>query len=296
MKSKFFRVCICIALCLCLFTGVFAVMGWGSLLRQVGSAVMYPFSWLAGKNRGRGGGLCGILPRYPRPAGGKTTPCAPRISRSARDFWTRKFWKNENSWLYRYLSMKQEREDWSLVSCAVTATEWSGGSGGQSYAIQLTLNRGSSSGVAVGMPVVCEAGLVGIVSEVGVGSCRVRTVLNTDFAAGAIDARSGETGLWEGKFASLPSGNAVLTALAAEADAAVGDVILTSGKGGVYPYGIPVGRIASVSANAYSRTTEATVTPFADLTNLRLVAVLTDYVHYTDGSHWQGGSGAGDSP
>ena len=112
---------------------------------------------------------------------------------------------------------------------------------------------------------VCEAGLVGIVSEVGVGSCRVRTVLNTDFAAGAIDARSGETGLWEGKFASLPSGNAVLTALAAEAD-------------------------------AYSRTTEATVTPFADLTNLHLVAVLTDYVHYTDGSHWQGGSGAGDSP
>ena len=204
--------------------------------------------------------------------------------------------ENENSWLYRYLSMKQEREDWSLVSCAVTATEWSGGSGGQSYAIQLTLNRGSSSGVAVGMPVVCEAGLVGIVSEVGVGYCRVRTVLNTDFAAGAIDARSGETGLWEGKFASLPSGNAVLTALAAEADAAVGDVILTSGKGGVYPYGIPVGRIASVSANAYSRTTEATVTPFADLTNLRLVAVLTDYVYYTDGSHWQGGSGAGDSP
>ena len=73
-------------------------------------------------------------------------------------------------------------------------------------------------------------------------------------------------------------------------------MILTSGKGGVYPYGIPVGRIASVSANSYSRTTEATVTPFADLTNLRLVAVLTDYVHYTDGSHWQGGSGAGDSP
>ena len=262
MKSRFFRVCICIALCLCLFTGVFAVMGWGSLLRQVGSAVMYPFSWLAGKTADAAAG----------------------------------FLENENSWLYRYLSMKQEREDWSLVSCAVTATEWSGGSGGQSYAIQLTLNRGSSSGVAVGMPVVCEAGLVGIVSEVGVGSCRVRTVLNTDFAAGAIDARSGETGLWEGKFASLPSGNAVLTALAAEADAAVGDVILTSGKGGVYPYGIPVGRIASVSANAYSRTTEATVTPFADLTNLRLVAVLTDYVHYTDGSHWQGGSGAGDSP
>ena len=77
MKSKFFRVCICIALCLCLFTGVFAVMGWGSLLRQVGSTVMYPFSWLAG------GGVCGILTRYPRPAGGKRRP-ARRESVSPR--------------------------------------------------------------------------------------------------------------------------------------------------------------------------------------------------------------------
>ena len=291
MKSKFFRVCICIALCLCLFTGVFAVMGWGSLLRQVGSAVMYPFSWLAGKTADAAAGFS--LGEWPALVAAGDALRAENQSLRA-GLLDAEILENENSWLYRYLSMKQEREDWSLVSCAVTATEWSGGSGGQSYAIQLTLNRGSSSGVAVGMPVVCEAGLVGIVSEVGVGSCRVRTVLNTDFAAGAIDARSGETGLWEGKFASLPSGNAVLTALAAEADAAVGDVILTSGKGGVYPYGIPVGRIASVSANAYSRTTEATVTPFADLTDLRLVAVLTDYVHYTDGSHWQGGSGAGE--
>lgn len=295
MKSKFFRVCICIALCLCLFTGVFAVMGWGSLLRQVGSAVMYPFSWLAGKTADAAAGFAGYF-RDIRDLQAENDALRAENQSLRAGLLDAEILENENSWLYRYLSMKQEREDWSLVSCAVTATEWSGGSGGQSYAIQLTLNRGSSSGVAVGMPVVCEAGLVGIVSEVGVGSCRVRTVLNTDFAAGAIDARSGETGLWEGKFASLPSGNAVLTALAAEADAAVGDVIMTSGKGGVYPYGIPVGRIASVSSNAYSRTTEATVTPFADLTNLRLVAVLTDYVHYTDGSHWQGGSGAGDSP
>ena len=61
MKSKFFRVCICIALCLCLFTGVFAVMGWGSLLRQVGSTVMYPFSWLAGKTADAAAGFAGYF-------------------------------------------------------------------------------------------------------------------------------------------------------------------------------------------------------------------------------------------
>ena len=78
MKSKFFRVCICIALCLCLFTGVFAVMGWGSLLRQVGSAVMYPFSWLAGKTADAAAGFAGYF-------------------RDIRDFWTRKFWKTRTA-------------------------------------------------------------------------------------------------------------------------------------------------------------------------------------------------------
>ncbi len=295
MRNKFFRVCVCIALCLFLFTGVFAVMGWGSLLRQVGGAVMYPFSWLAGKAADAAAGFAGYFRDIDALQAENDSLRAENQSLRA-ELLDAEILENENSWLYRYLSMKQEREDWSLVSCAVTATEWSGGSGGQSYAVLLTLNRGSSSGIAVGMPVVCEAGLVGIVTEVGAGFCRVRTVLNTDFAAGALDARSGETGLWEGKFSVLPSGSAAVTALPAEADAAVGDIILTSGKGSVYPYGIPIGRVTAVSANAYSRTTEATVTPFADLTDLRLVAVLTGYVHYTDGSWRQEDSTAEVSP
>ena len=46
------------------------------------------------QNRGRGGGLCGILPRYPRPAGGKRRP-ARRESVAPRG--TRKFWKTRTA-------------------------------------------------------------------------------------------------------------------------------------------------------------------------------------------------------
>ena len=49
MKNKFFLVCLCIGLCIALFTGVFAVMGWGDLLRQVGGTILYPFQWVAAR-------------------------------------------------------------------------------------------------------------------------------------------------------------------------------------------------------------------------------------------------------
>lgn len=282
MRSGFFRACLCIALCLCLFSGIFLAMGWGSLLRQVGGTLMYPFTWLAGRAADAAEGFSAYFGSLKDLQRENESLRAENESLRA-GLLDAEILEDENSRLYSYLSMKREREDWTLVSCTVTATEWAAGSDGASYAVMLTLNRGASSGIAEGMPVVCESGLVGIVSEVSAGYCRVRTVLGTDFAAGAIDSRSSETGLWEGKFSALPSGSAAVTAMAAEADAAVGDVVLTSGKGGVYPYGIPLGRITAVSANAYSRTTEATVTPFVDFTDLHTAAVLTDYTHYTAG-------------
>ena len=63
----------------------------------------------------------------------------------------------------------------------------------------------------------------------------------------------------------------------------VGDIVVTSGRGSVYPYGIPIGRVVDIQSNAYSRTTEAAVEPFTDFTDLTQVVILTDYVHYVDG-------------
>ena len=65
--------------------------------------------------------------------------------------------------------------------------------------------------------------------------------------------------------------------LAEEADVQAEDIVVTGGQGSVYPYGIPIGRVVSVSFNAYSRTTEAVVAPFVDFSDLSHVAVLTAY-------------------
>lgn len=288
MRSKVMRVCLCIALCLCLFTGTFAVMGWGDALRQVGGGLLYPFRWLADQATHAASG-CSSYFQDIEELESENNALREEIESLRAGLLDAEIIADENAWLYRYLAMKEEWSETSLCEARVIGHEYAAGADGKSYAVLLTINKGTSSGIQEGMPVVTPSGLVGMVSEVSLTSSTVRTILHTEFAAGAADSRSAEIGLWEGSFSFLPSGRATVTGLPAEADVAVGDVILTSGKGSVYPYGLPLGRVVSVQANAYSRTLEAVVTPFVDTTDLREVMILTDVVHRTDSDRQAGG-------
>ena len=281
IKQRFFIACLGLALALALFTGVFAVMGWGSLLSDVGSAVLYPFQWVGSKV---GSGVTGFFSYFSDIDSLKEELESLRAENESLkgELIDAEIMADENSWLYRYLSMKEEHGDYSLCSASVISSSSASGEGGD-YALELTLNRGTSSGVETGMPVVTSLGLVGVVVETGLNHCRVMTILDTSVSVGAVTTRATENGLCEGDYAVLHKGCATLKGLPEEADVAVEDIVVTSGRGSVYPYGIPIGRVVSVQANAFVRTTEATVQPFTDFSDLTQVVILTDYVHYVDG-------------
>ena len=275
------------ALSVTLFTGVFALMGWGSLLRDVGSAVIYPFQWVGSKV---GNAVSGFGHYFQDvDALQDELDSLREENESLRgELLDAEILRDENAWLYQYLSIKENRDDLSFCAATVIASSSASGEGGN-YIIELTLNRGTSSGVQTGMPVVTSAGLVGVVIETGRSFCRVSTLLNTSVSVGAVTTRGGENGLCEGDHAVVHTGCATLRGLSEEADVEVGDIVVTSGRGSVYPYGIPIGRVTALHANAYSRTTEATVEPFADLSRLTQVVILVDYIHYVDGFDTQGG-------
>ena len=290
IKQRFFIACLGLALAVALFTGVFAVMGWGSLLSDVGSAVLYPFQWAGNKI---GNGVTGFV-SYFRDIDSlrdelESVKAENESLRS--ELIDAEIMADENSWLYRYLDMKEEHGDYSLCAASVVATASSSGEGGD-YALELTLNRGTSSGVQAGMPVVTSLGLVGVVVETGLNHCRVMTIMDTSVSVGAVTTRTTQNGLCEGDYAGLHDGHATLKGLPEESDVEVGDIVVTSGRGSVYPYGIPIGRVVDIQSNAYSRTTEAAVEPFTDFTDLTQVVILTDYIHYVDGYEQSEGGGS----
>ncbi len=281
MKRTFFTACVGLALVVALFTGVFAVMGWGSLLSQVGSAVLYPFRWVTAKI---GDAAAGFGAYFDDMAELRAElESLKEENESLRgELVDAEIIADESAWLYRYLSIKEEHEDYEFCAATVISTTTAEGAG-SAYATELTLNKGTSSGVSAGMPVITTAGLVGVVVEAGVYHCRVTTVLDPTISVGAVTTRASENGLCEGAYAHIQDGQAVLRYLPEEADVAAGDIVVTSGRGSVYPYGIPIGRVIEVSANAYSRTTEAILTPFVDFSELSQVVILTAYTHYVDG-------------
>ncbi len=280
-------VCLSLALAVALFTGIFSVMGWGSLLRDVGSALLYPFQWVTAKAGEAVEGFGAYFSDI-RDLQAEIESLKEENESLKHQLGDAELMAEENSWLYRYLSMKEEHEDYGFCQATVIAYTASSGS----YVTEITLNKGTSSGVEAGMPVITDAGLVGVVVKTGLHHCVVSTVLDPTVSVGAVTSTNAENGLCEGDYAQALLGNTTLRYLREEAYVEEGDMVITSGRGSVYPYGIPIGRIQSISFNPYSRTTEAVVKPFTDFSQLTRVLVMTSYTHYVDGFESADGGGS----
>lgn len=275
-----------VALILSLFCGVFAVMGWGPLLHRVGGTVIYPFQWVFSKI---GDGAAGFIQYFQDVDKLKEQIDAlEKENESLRsELNDAEIILQEQLWLYQYLSMKNEHEDYAM--CAASVIAFSGQTGSGDYITTVTLNKGSAHGIKVGMPVVTISGLIGMVTEVGINQCYVQTIINPTSSVGAVDVATRDTGLLEGDFSCLYEGEALFRYLPESSVLEVGDTVTTSGLGTVYPYGIPIGTVTEVTVNPYSRTKEAVIKPFCDFSDIDEVMILTSYIRYTEGDHLPAG-------
>jgi len=133
------------------------------------------------------------------------------------------------------------------------------------------VDRGGLAGLRRNMPVVSPDGLVGRVVEVTPAAARVQLITDPVSAAGGLLQRTRVTGIVSG---NLGTGLRVRY-LPLMADVVVGDEVVTSGMGGVFPKGIPVGRITAVERKSGALFQEATLQPAVDLARLEEVLILT---------------------
>lgn len=134
----------------------------------------------------------------------------------------------------------------------------------------LVIDRGSSSGLKVGMAVLAADGVVGQVVKVAATTSRV--LLLTDHASGisATIQRSRARGVVKGKGEGLCS----LEFTTREEDVKVGDQVVTSGIGGVYLKGLPVGEVTMVKRGQYGIFQTVTIRPSVNLAHLEEVLVV----------------------
>ena len=136
----------------------------------------------------------------------------------------------------------------------------------------LLIDRGSQAGLRRNLPVVAPDGLVGRVVEVAPYMAKVQLITDPVSASGGLLQRTRVTGIVSG---NLGAGLKVRY-LPLLADVAVGDEVVTSGMGGVFPKGIPVGRVVAVERKSGALFQEAVLQPKVDLGRLEEVLILME--------------------
>ena len=201
---------------------------------------------------------------------------AARVAELEAQIYDASLLESENAWMRTYLGAKRANIDYTFCDAHLIGSDAGG------YLAAFTLDRGSSSGIAVGMPVLTADGVVGKVTEVGLTFCRVSTLINYDSSVGAYVERSGAVGLCDGSFERRETGECVLEYIDFDADVQVGDRICSSGLGSVYPRGLVLGTVTEVTGDAYRHAKIAVVKPAVDLSDISAVMILTSYTVDTE--------------
>lgn len=135
------------------------------------------------------------------------------------------------------------------------------------------LNKGASDGIREDMSVVSAQGLVGRIIFVADGYSKVLLVVDPQHSVGARLTNSSETGVMAGRGLSDLS----FEFIDSEVEIADGETVVTSGYDkGVYPPGIPIGRVSDVRTAPDALSQTASVTPVVDFSKLDTVLVLLD--------------------
>lgn len=179
--------------------------------------------------------------------------------------------EERSAWMSNFLEMKSQHTDFKMLSAAVTGRE------NGNYSKILTIDVGTGAGVTKNMPVVTSEGIVGRITELGYNWAKVTTIVEAQTSVGAYIERTEDAGICEGQFDLAPEGMCRMSYLPAEAQIAVGDRVLSTGYGSVYPRGLVIGYVETVGINEFTRSPDVTVKCAVDFSELTQVMIITDY-------------------
>jgi len=175
---------------------------------------------------------------------------------------------SENARLRAMLELKKTSYGLDLVAADVVANDSSGWSGA------IKINKGVSSGIKKNDTVITEAGLVGFVSKVGQNWAVVTTIVDLSSSVSAVIERINEYCIVQGDISLFDKNLCSMKYASADSALSTGDIVSTSGDGGIYPAGIQIGKITKITVNTNGISQDAVIEPFADFSKLSAVMVM----------------------
>lgn len=179
--------------------------------------------------------------------------------------------RDENFRLGEELELQESLTDYQTISGTVISRS------PDNWVDQIVVDRGSQDGVAVGMPVMSGNGLIGRISEVNPTSSKIVLLTNIEQTANQV---SSEIVLEEENIYGLISGydasndRLVMSQITSTLEIDEGELITTSGLGGMIPRGLVIGEVEQVTMDSHGLGQQVYVNPAADFDNLRYVTII----------------------
>ena len=176
--------------------------------------------------------------------------------------------KSENETLKEYLNLTEKYGEYKTIPGYVINKDIS------NYSKTVIINIGKKDGVEENMTVIADKGLVGHVISVTDSTAKVQTIIDTSSSVSCLMSTNKDSIVCKGTLEN----NTTLKGMYISTDANViqGDSIETSGLGGIYPKGIHVGTVKSVSSTKNAIDRYAEVETAVDLGKLDTVLVINN--------------------
>jgi rod shape-determining protein MreC len=229
-------ICACISIALLLFD---SRMGALTVVRQVVGTVLYPLQVVA------------MLPRDALVGVGTYFSTLSGLEKQVRELKTQQIamaqtlqqaqlTQAENAQLRKLLEAREKVPGKTMLAEILYDAR-------DVFTRKVILNRGTQQGVAAGLPVIDNQGVVGQVTRVFPFTSEVTLLTDKEQA---IPVQVLRNGLRSVAYGRGQSGNLDLRFMAPNADVVVGDILITSGIDGVYPAGLAVARVTQVENSA----------------------------------------------
>jgi rod shape-determining protein MreC len=175
----------------------------------------------------------------------------------------------ENDLLRALLDLKAAHDSYQMVDAYVI------GQGGADWSSLLTIDRGSNSGIEVGMCAITAHGqVVGLVTEVGPNYAVVKTVLDSSLEISATISSSGYNGMVQGGYTTGFVGMLRMDYLPTEAVIRNRDEVVTAGST-MYPRDLLLGYVVDAAFDDTGVAKYAILEPATDFGSLKQLFILT---------------------
>ncbi len=198
----------------------------------------------------------------------ENTELKKNVLRLQADLSEKEKFEQENERLRGLLDLKTANKNYDTVGASVIGREADFSTG------IIKIDKGTIDGISKNDVVTDSAGLVGYISEIGTTWAEVTTILAPETSVSCILPRTGEIIMLGADISGSKKKLCKLSYISSDSTISTGEAVETSGEGGIYPEGLFVGRVETISDEKNGIAKEATLKPTADFMSLREVLVI----------------------